>query len=347
MEFSVHKDNLSMKHLERQERKVVIEKKILQDTKTETTQAYGEVLKTLRPDQIWMLLQKNYFNEKTNQFLPYAQIHKDYAYNFLVQTALTMLWVSTDIDADYWPKTKAAVEAFQRKHWLSPDGQVWPDVLNVFINQLRRETKTPSPIEAKTPAPIEAKTTILKSNKENKISISLFHWILAPYKSIEKEYWVLLKDFSLSEQDSQRLAWIIYNENPTFSKKRRNYTPIGQVWRWAREDGWKEVMGSQKAPAWNKTNTYQQLIACYGYAKKCGIFEAKNPKELWEAYAKYNLWLYHKNNSRSKIRASFRNQAKEMQGYAMESAKKEWKSKIDYENIIDAQYRYYSQWVSV
>jgi hypothetical protein len=52
MGFSEHQDNLSMKHLERQERKSVIEQKILQDAKTETTQAYGEVLKSLRPDQI-------------------------------------------------------------------------------------------------------------------------------------------------------------------------------------------------------------------------------------------------------------------------------------------------------
>ncbi len=339
MGFSEHQDNLSMKHLERQDRKMVIEQKVLKDIQKEKQQTYADVLKTLRPDQIWSLIKKNYFNEKTQQFLPYAQIHKDYAYNFLVQTALTMLWESTDIDADYWPKTKTAVQAFQRKNWLTSDGQVWPDVLKLFIGLLKAYITAPTPIEAKTTTP--------KSNSENKISIPLFNWILTPYKSIEKEYWVLLKDFSLSEQDSQRLAWIIYNENPTFSKKRRNYTPIGQVWRWAREDGWKEVMGSQKAPAWNKTNTYQQLIACYGYAKKCGIFEATNAKELWEAYTKYNLWLYHKNNSRSKIRASFRNQAKEMQGYAMESAKKEWKSKIDYENIIDAQYRYYSQWVTV
>ena len=40
MGFSEHQDNLSMKHLERQERRSVIEQKILQDTKTETTQAY-------------------------------------------------------------------------------------------------------------------------------------------------------------------------------------------------------------------------------------------------------------------------------------------------------------------
>lgn len=52
MGFSEHQDNLSMQHLERQERKIVIEQKVLQETNSATKQAYKEVLLSLRPDQI-------------------------------------------------------------------------------------------------------------------------------------------------------------------------------------------------------------------------------------------------------------------------------------------------------
>ena len=52
MGFSEHQDNLSLNHLELQERKDVIEKKLLKEIKTEEMKTYGEILKTLRPDQI-------------------------------------------------------------------------------------------------------------------------------------------------------------------------------------------------------------------------------------------------------------------------------------------------------
>lgn len=270
MGFSEHQDNLSMQHLERQERKIVIEQKVLQETNSATKQAYKEVLLSLRPDQIWMLIKKNYWHEKTQQFLPYSQIKKDYAYNFLVQTALTMLWAQTDIDADYWPKTTKAVQDFQRKHWLTPDGQVWPDVFSLLADQLQREVTAPAQIQSIKPKEVHSLNASW--------SLSYEAYKEASDQQREKACFDSLIQLWFSPVVAAWIVWNIYVESydRRKTKKRFHTTSYGDWWKsfwlcqrnnnWRNKASWRLATLKQFAQSqWTPPDAYDTQLAFIKY----------------------------------------------------------------------------------
>jgi hypothetical protein len=210
------------------------------------------------------------------------------------------------------------------------------------IQVTKVDEKSVAKIETQQPKIIEEIPNKIHTETSTSLTVDLvFSSLLTKYESIKPDFLKFVNDFNLSADKIKRLAQLIYSENTNFSKRRRNYTPIGQVGRAARID-WHTHLWINP-PAWSKKNWYNQLVGCYGYADKCGIFSTDNPSSLWEAYAKYNLWLYHKTQSFSKIKRMFYKQADELVAYAKSSARKRWSSDIAYEDITHAQYKYYTK----
>lgn len=271
MGFSEHQDNLSMSHLERQDRKMVIEQKILQESKSATKQVYKEVLSSLRPDQIGTLIKKNYWNEKTQQYLPFAQIQKDYAYNFLVQTALTMLWKKEiAIDADYWAQTTSAVKAFQNAHWLNPDGKAWPAVLQKCVDLLLADTKPVAPIK------------LLKQKEVHSLHaqwpLSYEAYKEASDKQREKACFESLIQLWFSPVVAAWIVWNIYVESydRRKSKKRFHTTSYGDWWKsfwlcqwnnnWANKTSWRLATLKKFAQSqWTPPDAYDTQLAFIKY----------------------------------------------------------------------------------
>lgn len=323
MEHSEHKDNLSFTHLERQERRSVIEQKLFNETKIATRQAYRDILLSLRPDQVWTLITKNYLNPKTNQFQTYNEIHKDYAYNFLVQTALTMLLESTDIDADYWPKTKTAVQAFQRKHWLTPDGQVWPDVLEKFVSLLHADNTTLEPI---------------KTIKQKEVHSTHAVWPLsyeeyknASDKQREKACFESLIKLWFSPIIAAGIAWNIYVESydRRKTKKRFHTTSYGDGWKsfwlcqwnnnWVNKASWRLATLKKFAQSqWTPPDSYDTQLAFIKYELENS--EQNAWKQLaWvndvEQAAKIFMTKYERPSNRSSLKERQRKAKEILQEY--------------------------------
>ena len=181
-----------------------------------------------------------------------------------------MLWWSTDIDANYWPKTKWAVQAFQRSHWLNPDGQVWPDVLNVFVSQLRRETNTPAQI---------------KSIKQKEVHSLHAKWPLSyeAYKEAwdkqrEKACFDSLIQLWFSPVVAAGITWNIYVESydRRNTKKRFHTTSYGDWWKsfglcqwnnnWTNKASWRLATLKQFAKSqWTPPDAYDTQLAFIKY----------------------------------------------------------------------------------
>lgn len=315
MNFSEHKDNLNMNHLERQDKKTVIknlinieenkwsmnnhnersdnnnkriaiENIVFNNTK-ELQLTYHEVLESLRPDQIASLIKKNYFNKKTNSFLPYSNIYKDYAYNFLVQTALAMLWKNIVIDADNWPKTKATVIAFQKEHRLNVDWQVWPAVLERFAALLSGDTTTPASRET-------INTTPIATIKPKEFHSNYVKWPLsyeeykdASDKQREKACFESLVQLWYSPAISAGILWNAYVESFDWNGTKRHYhtTSYGDWWKsfwlfqlnnfWPDKKNWRLNTYKRFAQSlWTPIDAYDTQLAFVKY-------ELETHKMLW------------------------------------------------------------------
>lgn len=82
---------------------------------------------------------------------------------------------------------------------------------------------------------IEPVKTSLLPQKENRVDLSqstfltinlVFSTILKKYESIKNDFVKFVNDFNLNSDQIKRLAQLMYAENPSFSTRRRNYTPI-------------------------------------------------------------------------------------------------------------------------
>jgi hypothetical protein len=135
---------------------------------------------------------------------------------------------------------------------------------------------------------------------------------------------------------------VVYNENREF-KKGNARTPIGQLWKPAREDAYRELWLWEKIPPYSKKNRYNQLVATYWYAKLCWVFDASDETAKKIAYTKYNLWPYRKQTLTS-AKTAFENQADEMKWYAQEFAVQRGRRSYNYQDILDAEYTYYTVW---
>lgn len=122
-------------------------------TKSGVEKAYLEVLKWLDAAKIAWLIETKYAkkDDKGNmEWDKYADINKkDYGYQFLVQSALQLLYPDKKglfwdkgIDAEYGGKTTEAVKTFQTEIKIRPDGYAGPQTLAAMYYALKRNEWT-------------------------------------------------------------------------------------------------------------------------------------------------------------------------------------------------------------
>lgn len=249
-------------------------------------------------------------------------------------------WVSQTMSNSKYLTQLADIDFFKQvKRMLMTTG-IW-SVYNVFVQKDNTRVVSQRNVMSAEQWP--------ETTQQQKVS-TWFDEILweTPYAGIKSDF-ILFVDISalkyglkVDEHHIKRMLHLIIKENGTFSKSRTNYTPIGQVGKFAWIDAFRKWLWWRNVPAWSKTSIVNQLLATYGYMKLAGIFDARSETDLGQAYAKYNLWLYHTALSLSKRVQLFGGQASEMKQYAHTKMRLDGRKSLLYSDITYASFAYYA-----
>lgn len=330
---------------------------IIKQTKLDLDRQHIEILSNITSSQLNTII-KTVCIDVNGSWKSTEQIKSHPSYVLLTQLCLDMMWYhSTKIDVDYGWWTKQWVSQFEQQYGMKVDGIADQEFFREMSN-LTRWWKAPIKYNDRlTPAnnlkiPYASKNISLNNmpQKTNSSSLLLkYQWYVreqchrilwdkyrAVYPIIERGIndLVLIYKQPMNYVIIDRMLHLIYKENKIFSKSSRNYTPIGQIWRFAWIDSFVSSRGLNlwKSPRWSKSDFYHQVIATYGYMKLCGVFCAKTQKQLGIAYSKYNLWPYSSLSTKIKL---FQGQAQEMKKYAKNHSRYE-------PDIRYAEFQYYA-----
>mgnify|MGYP002863824184 CR=1 FL=1 len=169
-----HVDNLNYRALNTDNvKESLVEHEIITNKQREK-KLYKEVLTWLQSIDIARLIKKNYTTQAWER-QKYADIHKDYAYYFLVQTWLAMLKYELPIDGEDGILTRWAIRQFEKDYGLGQDAwYAGKEVLKKLVsllktrNDMRRSSTTPLP-----PQTLNVSPAVIDTSKPYMAPLSL------------------------------------------------------------------------------------------------------------------------------------------------------------------------------